>query len=106
MNHYDQTINLWQEHKNDFQDRINDWAARIEKSKPAIKHAKNIFQKWKPLRFYTSVTKPKGVSSVVFSIDLKDRKSGSFMLILIMIVQLLLLRNAYQKTMNHILLYL
>lgn len=68
MNHYEYTVKLWDEHKTEIETRISDWADRIEKNKTVIQNAKKLFQKWRPLRFYTSVTKTKGISSVVFSV--------------------------------------
>lgn len=76
MNFIEETVLLWRSNKSEFDKRIFQWADRIERSKPIIKKAKNTFRRWSPLRFYTSITKTRDISTVVFSIRFFGHEVG------------------------------
>jgi hypothetical protein len=68
MGLHKETVSLWEKNATQFEKRILEWVERIEKSSQIIKGAKKTFQKWKPLRFYTSFSKAKGINTVEFSV--------------------------------------
>jgi len=90
MGLYETTVLVWEENATQFEKRILEWVERIEKCSEAIKDTKKTFQKWKPLRFYTSFSKAKGINPVEFSVrfygqevaQLRVYQSGSTKLVI------------------------
>ena len=59
--------NLWEEHKQDFDQRLSSWAEALKCGQAASLLAKKKFHQWGPLKTYLSVGKSKGKSKIIYS---------------------------------------
>jgi len=59
---------MWEEHKPDFEKRLNSWANALNCGKDVSALAKKEFHQWHPLRTYISVSKAKSDSRAIYSL--------------------------------------
>lgn len=60
--------NMWEEHKPDFEKRLDSWARALNCGKDVSALAKKEFHQWGPLRTYISVSKAKADSRAIYSL--------------------------------------
>lgn len=54
MNVYEKIRGLWEQHREEFERRIQGWADNLKRNREAVKRDRSYFRAWKPLEVYVS----------------------------------------------------